>query len=185
MFESARVSQQWVGGPQSSKQVRCGGLEQTINQTPRLTIPLPSPLHTIKGTGLSPQFRQPTPPRPPAMPAAGNSSSSNGNGNNGTNSKPLQQRPPRPATAPPFGGGAAERPTEIAHWTAKGEGYSHSHSHHHRVAARLSLSTSAVARRWGPLLVGAGGVDVLLGAATVAGIYRGDVRGFWDGAVDG
>ena len=28
-------------------------------------------------------------------------------------------------------------------------------------------------------------MDVLLGVATVAGIYRGDVRGFGDGAVDG
>ena len=89
--------------------------------------------------------------------------------------EPLLPQRQRPATAPPMGGGAGEgqerATTTHEYWAA----YAH----------RSKLSTSAIARRWGPLLLGAGLLDALLAVVTVVGIYRGDVRAFWDGAVKG
>lgn len=97
--------------------------------------------------------------------------------------EPLLRPAPRPATAPPFGGGAAERASDAT--TTRTTVSSREDTYWSTFAHRSKLSTSAIARRWGPLLLGAGGVDVLLAVLTVVGIYRGDLQGFWKRAVDG
>jgi hypothetical protein len=76
-----------------------------------------------------------------------------------------------------MGGGAAERASAASTATT--------HEYWVAYAHRSKLSTSAIARRWGPLLLGAGVLDVVLGVVTVVGIYRGDVQRFWEGAVEG